>query len=174
MPQIFTGAGVDLYVDGYLTAKYLIPSSSSVANAQVSATAAIDATKLQQQVRKAYYVEAATAVTAVTIPLVIVRGLTGTLVDFKASIPGTIATGADRTVDVDLQKSTGAAAFATVLTSTIHFTNASTVRAVSSGSFSSTALVATDLLQVVITVAGAAGNQAKGLLVDLTYREDAS
>lgn len=166
--------GIDLHVDGMLSAKYFSAPASSIADSQVSASAAIQATKLQQQVRPYYFQDPASAIVAATVPLWIVRGATGLLIDLKASIVGTIATGADRTVTVDLHKSTGAAAFATVLGGTIGFTNASTLRVVSSASFSATSLVVGDLLQLVITVAGAAGNQAKGLLIELTGREDAS
>lgn len=114
----------------------------------------------------------ATTITALTKEVYVVKGANGTLLGFTAAIIGTIATGADRTVTVDLHKSTGAAAFATVLSATIGFTNASVLRTAASGTFSSTSLVAGDLLRVVVTVAGAAGNQALGLVCSLQLREE--
>ncbi len=102
------------------------------------------------------------------------RAATGTLLQVTASITETIATGADRTVDVDVQKSTGGGAFATVLSATIHFTNASTLYATSTATISDSTLITDDWLRVVITVAGAAGNQALGLAVSLHIREAAA
>ena len=144
---------------------------SGIADANIDQAAAIDDRKMRHRYRKHLAVEAATAITAATYTSHVVVGATGTIRTFKASITGTIATGADRTVDVDLQKSTGAGAFATVLSATIHFTNASTIRALSSAAFSDSSLVAGDILQIVLTVAGAAGNQAKGLACELEVAE---
>ncbi len=112
-----------------------------------------------------------TEVVSVTKDIHIVRGATATLVGLQAAICGTIATGADRTVTVDLQRSTGGGAFATVLSSTIQFTDASTLRTAVSAVISSAGLVAGDILRLVVIVAGSAGNQALGLLVTLTYTE---
>ena len=42
------------------------------------------------------------------------------------------------------------------------------------GTVAVTALVAGDILRLVLTVAGAAGAQAQGLIVTLTVREDPS
>jgi hypothetical protein len=110
------------------------------------------------------------AVTALTKWLHIVRGGTGARVAFEAAI-ALGPTGADRTITVDLQKSTGGAAFATVLSATIGFVDASVERVATAATISSTALTDGDILQVVVTVAGAAGNQATGLTVTLTYDE---
>ncbi len=113
----------------------------------------------------------AVSVAALTKDLHICRGATGVLIGLQASINGAIATGADRTVTVDLHKSTGAGAFATVLSSTIGFTNASVLRTPASAVFSDTAMVASDLLRVIVTVSGSASAQATGLLLTLTYSE---
>ncbi len=112
----------------------------------------------------------AVAVTALTQWLHIVRGGTGALVGFEAAI-ALGPTGADRTITVDLHKSTGGAAFATVLSATIGFVDASVERVATAATFASTALTDGDILEVVVTVAGAAGNQATGLTVTLTFDE---
>jgi phosphoribosylpyrophosphate synthetase len=96
---------------------------------------------------------------------------TGTLLKFSAAITETIATGADRTVTVDLHKSTGAGAFATVLSSTIGFTSSSVLLTKSNAGFSDTAILSGDILKVVVTVAGGAGNQALGLVTELILYE---
>jgi hypothetical protein len=112
----------------------------------------------------------AVAVAALTQWLHIVSGSTGALVRFEAAI-ALGPTGADRTITVDLQKSTGGAAFASVLSATIGFVDASVERVPVAATFSSTALTDGDILQVVVTVAGSAGNPATGLTVTLTYDE---
>lgn len=111
-----------------------------------------------------------TTITALTQNLHIVRGGTGALVGFEAVID-VVADDASRTVTVDLHKSTGGAAFATVCSATIGFTNASSVRVPVAATFSSTALTDGDILRVVVTVAGGSGNQAQGLLCTLTFDE---
>ena len=113
----------------------------------------------------------AVAVTALTKWVHIVRGATGTVVSVEAAI-AVVATGADRTITVDLHKSTGAGAFATILSATIGFTNASAVRTMVAGTISTATLADGDILAVVVTVAGAGGNQATGLTVTVNLGED--
>lgn len=146
--------------------------SRSIADSLISDSAAIAAGKVirHQAIDNELY-GPSTTVAALTKDVHIVRGATGTLVGFEAAICGTIATGADRTVTVDLQKSTGAGAFATVCSSTIGFTNASVLRTPVAAVFSSTGLVDGDILRIVVSVAGSAGNQASGLLTTLTMAE---
>lgn len=114
-----------------------------------------------------------TTITALSKDIHIVRGATATVIGLEAAICGTIATGADRTVTVDLHKSTGGGAYATVLSSTIGFTNASTLRTAVAAvvSASPAALVDGDILRLIVTVAGSASAQALGLIVTLTYTE---
>lgn len=112
-----------------------------------------------------------TAVVAYTGDIHIAQG-SGTLRKFTAAITGTIATGADRTVTIDLHKGNTANAFATVLATTIGFTNGSSLRTPVNGAFSNSSYSAGDILRFVITVAGAAGNQALGLVVTLILSEN--
>ena len=146
--------------------------TASITNAMVTAGAAIEATKMRRRYYLNYTQPTGTAVVAETRGLSIIRVATGTIVAVEAVVIGAGATGADRTVNVDVQKGNQSTAFATVLSSTILFNNASTLRAVSAGTLSVTSLADNDQLQVVVTVAGAAGNQAQGLLVTVTVDED--
>lgn len=160
-----------LHVAGAFTCTSLGVPAGSVRNAGVAADAAIDASKLLHQytVDRELF-ESATTVVAKTELLKIVRGATGTVVAFEAAVV-TIATGADRTVNVDLQKSTGGGAFATILTGTILLDDGSTNLVPVAGVINTPGLVDGDLLRVVVTVAGAAGNQAIGLVATLTMIE---
>ncbi len=147
--------------------------SGFVTRGMIKTAAGIEASKfVRHQSMDVELFGPATTVTALTKDVHIVRGANGTLVGLQATINGTIATGADRTVTVDLQKSTGAGAFATVCSSTIGFTNASALRTAGSAVFSSTALVAGDMLRIIVTVAGSASAQALGLFATLTYEEE--
>lgn len=147
--------------------------SGAITKAMIKAGAGIEASKFvrHQSIDTELFVAGAT-VTALTKDIHIVRGAIGTMVGFQAAICGAIATGTDRTVTVDLQKSTGGAAFATVLSSTIGFTNASTLRTAVAAVFSATSLVAGDILRIVITVAGSDAAQATGLVATLIYEEE--
>lgn len=162
----------DLYVKGHLTSKTFAAPDGSITNAMLSASAAIAATKLEHQFAIPYTQVPGTAIVAFTQDIHIVKGATGEVVGFEAAVTGAVATGADRTVNVDLQKSTGAAAFATILTGTILFNNVSVLRTVVAATISSANLVDGDILRIIVTVAGAAGNQGQGLIVTTTLRED--
>lgn len=165
----------NLHVAGQLSSQTQSYPAGSVTNTAIAAGATgtyIDRTKVYHQ----YTIDAElfgplVSVAALTKWLHIVRGAAGTIVAIEAAI-AVVATGADRTITVDLHKSTGAGAFATVLSATIGFTNASAVRTPVAGTLSSSTLVDGDILEVIVTVAGSAGNQATGLTVTLTLAEE--
>lgn len=161
----------DVHVNGTLSAKAFNAPASSITNAAIIQNAGIEATKVvHQQAPSVELFAPGVTITAVTRLLRISRAI-GTLVSVEAIIT-TAATDASRTVTVDLQKSTGAGAFATVLSATIGFTNTSPIRTPVAGTFSATGLVDNDILQIVVTVAGGAGAQAQGLLVTLNVRDE--
>jgi hypothetical protein len=141
----------------------------AIVDADIEPTAAIGHAKVNHRFAKSF--SQAGTVVAATYYARIVRGATGTILGFRAALTETVATGGDRTVTVDLHKSTGGGAFATVLSATIGFTSGSTLYTVGSGTINSPAIQAGDILKIVITVAGAAGNQALGLIVDLDTTE---
>ena len=167
-PTVIQG---DLYVQGNLSSKTQTYPTASVTNAGIAAAAAISASKIvrHQSIDRELYGPAVT-VAALTTDVHIARGA-GTLVQFSICCNGTIATGADRTVTVDLQKSTGAGAFATVLSGTAGLTNSSALRTTYSGTISSASFIADDKFRIIVTVAGSASNQALGLFATLHYEE---
>lgn len=164
--NVFNG---DTHVNGSLTVKTLVPSASSVSNSHIAAGANIDADKL---VNRQQFTHTQSGTVAAATEYMFVARAAGELVALEACIPDTIATGADRTVTLDLQKSTGAGAFATVLSSTIVFNNGSVLRTLSTGTFSSNTFVDGDIFKLTVAVAGAAGNQAVGLVANLTVDEN--
>jgi len=163
----------DLHINGTLSCKSFNPPPGSIGDTAVKAAAGIAATKLEHQFDAGLAQPPGSDVVAETRDIRIIHGGTGEVVAVKAAITGAIATGADRTVSIDLQKGNVATAFTSVLTGPIQFTNADTLRAVKQATVASPDVVIGDILRLVVTVAGVAGNQAKGLAVSVTLREDA-
>ena len=149
-------------------------TGGGIRNDDVATGAGIAAAKVehQQSIDRQLYAEGA-AVVALASELLHISQAGGTLVGFEGIIT-TQATGADRTVNVDLQKSTGAGAFASITTTDIEIDNTTAVRTAVAAVLSSTGLVDGDILRAVVTVAGSAGAQAAGLMITLTLREDPS
>lgn len=140
-------------------------------NSSIASGAGIAASKLEHEHRAT--VSQTSTVAAATHYLTVNRS-TGTLLSLEAAITEAIATGGDRTITIDLLRSTGAAAFASVLTSTLQFTSASTLYLNSAATISSTSMADGDLWKLTVTVAGAAGAQATGIVISLTWRENTS
>lgn len=170
MSRKSTHYGAQHFADAVTFTDVTLPNGT-VTNAMVASGAAIDASKVVHQfpVSRQLY-SPTTTIAAATELLHIVRGATGTVVEVEAAVV-TKATGTDRTVNVDIKKSTGGGAFATILTGTILFDDDSTNLTAVAGTISSASLVAGDLLQAVVTVAGSDANQALGLVVTLTIYE---
>lgn len=162
----------DVHVAGIITAQGLIPPSGSVTNNSVVADAQVATSKLVHRHVHIRDQAPGSAIVAATYEFHGNRAA-GTIVALEAAVTGAIATGADRTVTIDLKKSTGEAAFVTVLTSTIVLNNVSVLRRLVAAVINTTGLVDGDLLQVTVAVAGSAANQALGLLIVLTLDENA-
>ena len=136
----------------------------SFADAAIAAGAAIDHSKVEHRYALDYAQAPGTAIVAATIDLHTAYSAGGVLA-IKGTVTGVIATGADRTVTIDLHKSTAGGAFATVLAAPIVLDNTNVLRTPEAGTVTVTTFVADDLLRLLITVAGAAGNQGEGLSV---------
>jgi hypothetical protein len=150
-----------------------LDANASIANADIASNAAIAATKLEGQFGvTAELAESSTNVAAVTRLVHIVHGATGEIVDVEAAIMAAMTT--DRTVTVDVHKSTGGGAFATVFTTAIALDDSTVVRTATGGTLDSTKtdLVAGDILEVIVTLGGTGGTLAQGLVATLTLRED--
>jgi hypothetical protein len=91
----------------------------------------------------------------------------GSALQVRAKITEAIATGGDRTVTIDVQRSTGGGAFSSILGSTIVFTSASALLLDTIATISQPTLAAGDVLLASVAVAGAAGAQAQGLAVSI-------
>lgn len=143
---------------------------STITNAKVAVGADIAASKLVHRFAVSVQLFApGTTIISVASQLLLVCRKGGELVGVEAAIT-TQATGGDRTVSVDVQKSTGGGAFATALTTPVAITNATAIRTAVAGVVSgSPTYVDGDIYQAVVTVAGAAGAQAAGLILTVTF-----
>lgn len=159
----------DLMVEGTLTARIVASRTASITNAMVSATAAIDATKMQHQHQHPVVLQNhGSAPTAVRKTIARVRGLTGTVVRFEAGIVQPLTVGS---VTVDLYKNGSTILSAVITLNTTVGTGGVAYNTVV-GTLASASLVQDDVLEVVVAVTTPTGGG--GLFCQLTTREDAA
>lgn len=138
---------------------------SCVNNAKVSAGADIASSKLIHRFSLSLELFApGTNISAIAAKLLHVARKGGNLVGINAAI--TTQPSGDRTASVDLQKSTGGGAFATMLSSPVAISSATTIRTAVAGVVSGAgAFIAGDILQLVVSIGGSTGTQPAGLIV---------
>ena len=160
----------DLQINGNLYATGFTPPAASVADATISATAGIQATKVIHAFPIRHMTVAGTAVANAVQPMHIVGAAAGaTVYAFKCTLL-VVPTSSD-TIVVDLKRSTGGGSFATILSSPITFNSSSTALTVVSAGLSTTALNQNDLLELAITGTNSTG---QGLLAVISLREGAA
>ena len=162
----------DLYINGNLSSKTQSYPAGSVTNASIVASAGIAASKVIHQFQVGgELVAAGTVVDDMTKLLHAVYGATGTIVRAEAFIT-TVASSSGSTIAVDLHKSTGGGAFATILSSPLTITSTATVRVPQALTISNSALVDGDLLQAVVTTPNSSAALPQGLFLSVMVYED--
>jgi hypothetical protein len=165
-----TNIPTDLIVGGNLSASSISISAGSVSDASIAANAKIASSKTVAQKTISLQLNGpTTTVTTQTQWITSIKGLTGTLIDVNAFIA--VAAAGAATVTIDLQKSTSAGVFATVLSSTISISNATVIRTAVPGTITSAPVVAGDIFQLVVTATAGGGTLPQGLLVTLRHDE---
>ena len=99
----------------------------------------------------------------------IVNGTTGTLINLWAALTGVLP--ATYECAVDLQKSTGGGAFASVLSAPLALNSTNTLLVPTAATITTASLVKGDILRIVITVSGASGTHPQGLVVTVDLAE---
>ena len=160
---------MDLHIAGRLSADTLTLPAGAVTSEKI--TGPIDAEKLGTRYHLEDFQVPGTPIVAKTKDLRIMRA-SGAVLDIDAVLTGALADDASRHVTIDLQKSTGGGAFATMLTGVIDLTMSATLRVATGGTLASTALAAGDVLRAVTAVSGGSGNQAQGLQITVTVSEN--
>ncbi len=171
-PSIVQG---DLVVYGALSASSIDQPAGSIKNSHFSATASdrLAASKAVHQFAVAAEQKNGTDAVSETRIVHIAKGA-GTVVDFQAVADAVPASG-DKAASIDLQKSTGGGAFATLLTTPIVLNSSDTNRTPNTGTLvGSPTYAAGDLLAVVVTVSGSTGSQAQGLCARAMVQENPS
>lgn len=164
IPSRFEG---DLYISGALSARSFTAPNGSITDAAIQPNAGIQSTKLEHEHRPIIS-QSGTATTQTRV-IHVCRGAVGSIAAFVA---GSLAKAVgDSTVTVDLQKSSGGAAFASVLTAAITLDSANADRVAEAGSIADEDLAAGDILQVVITATVGTGTLPTGLFAALSVRE---
>ncbi len=155
----------NLHIKGRLSADHLTIPDETIADAAVSSTAGIDASKLKHQYLPGYSQPNTTA-TTVTQAIHVAKGA-GTIEGFRAGSIGACAGAA--TITADLKKNG-----TTVLSAVIELNSSSTARVVQDATLSGSPTVAAgDLLEVVVTATAGGGTIGTGFYCQAIVREAA-
>jgi len=162
----------DIYVTGNINGGSLSIPDGTVVNADVSASAAISASKLErhQSIDTQHFDEASTVAATSSELLHIVGGTTGQSLRFEAVVH-TVASATTQLCYLDLQKCTASTTYVSILSAPISFASSDSARTARAGTISVAALSDGDILRTVITVTGSTANFFKGLLSSYTYSE---
>ncbi len=151
----------------------LTPPAGFLSNSHVAAGAAIDSGKLGQEPALNYYQAPGSDIATATADLHVCN-VAGVVDTVQAAVTGVIASG-DRSVTVDILKSTGGGAFASILTSVLTLNSSNTIRVPVDATITTTTFAATDLLRIVVTqIAGTTGTRPQGLIVSVTLKKAAN
>jgi len=163
----------DLYVNGHLRSQTFTPPVASITNVSIVAGAGIEASKLQHQHALDYKQGDGSDIVAAIVPLHVVRGATGLVIDVEV-VAQTAPTGGDLAFTVDVQTASEASPSpVSVLSSVITVDATKADYEVVSGTISNADLAVDETILVVIAVSGSTGSQGQGLIVTITIREDA-
>ena len=151
--------------------------NAGLSDRDISNAAQIDGSKIirQQANSVEVYSQGTSVASDVTQTILMVYGKVGTLIALEASI---FEAGADpSTVEIELKKGSAEVDFTSVLSGPLSITHSTAERtpvsltSTSTPSISTTALVAGDILQIVVDTSDKGATPPKGLLVTLTYQE---
>jgi len=159
------------HVLGMLSASSMSIPDGTVDDDAVADDAAIAAEKVIHQTPVVVELFGPTTDVAAVSRVIHIAKEAGKVVAVEAIVQ-TPATGADRTVEVDVQKGNAGTAYATILTSTADFDNTAAARTPEAAAIATEDYADGDSLEIVVTVAGSAGAQAAGLCVVVWVREE--
>jgi hypothetical protein len=143
--------------------------AGSITNAEIASSAAIGAGKVVQEFARDSR-QANGADVASKTELIHTARAAGTIGALKVALT-TAPTGGNKKFTVDLQKSTGGGAFATVLSAVVDIDNTDTSLTVVSGTLAASAYVSGDIFAIVWTASGTTGNQGQGAIAEVFFEE---
>ncbi len=152
---------------------------SSIRNANIAA-GSVDSGKLGQEPALNYYQAPGSDIATATADLHVCN-VAGVVDSVQAAVTGVIASGvhalvhsrvSERSVTVDILKSTGGGAFASILTSVLTLNSSNTIRVPVDATITTTAFAAADLYRITVTqVAGTTGTRPQGLIVTVVLKK---
>lgn len=158
----------DTYVNGNLTSKTFTAPAGSIGDAGIQGAAAIQATKLDHQHQDLVCQVHGSAATTERRVIKTVRGATAEIVSFRAGV--VVACIGAATISIRLKKNG-----TNIDTAALVIDNTNTAFAFESAAgFTSTSLVANDVLEVDVTATAGGGTLGQGLYMELTTRERAN
>lgn len=162
----------DVYVAGNLTARTLDIPAGTVGNADVSASADIDASKMEHRHVHTWSQESTTAAAAGEYMMAGIRGSTGTLLSFEVGAYTAASSGGadDRSATFDLEDSSGTS----VLSSAVTIDKTTTAKTLTAATISTSSVSDGDTLFLTVATGGATGDLPEGLYAVLTWNEDPS
>lgn len=144
-----------------------------VTDNEIQANSNIDGDKFTQRFVAVY--NQATGSDVTTETRIVYTGRKAGILTAVTVFPSTAPTGGgDKKFTVDVQKSTGAGAFATVLSSVVTVDDSSVDRTSQSATINPAAYLAGDTYEVIITASGSTGTQGKDVCVTLHFIENTS
>lgn len=155
------------YINGSLSARSMAIPANTLTDSGVNASAAIQATKMQHQHTKHFTQVTGSVATTERRPIHSVYGATGTIVSFRAAL--TVVCAGAATISIRLKKNG-----VNIDTAALVLDNANAAFTFESAAgFTSTSLVAGDILEVDITATAGGGTLGQGVICELVTREDA-
>lgn len=144
--------------------------TGSITSAMIASAANVAEAKLQHRIHVQYNVADGADLTTVIMPVFLAyKGCTVLAVQAMCI---DVCEGGDKKFTVDVLKSTAGGAAASILTAALDFAGKTDLTTYSATLSGTPTLIATDMLQVTITVSGSTGNQGQGLIVDIVLKED--
>lgn len=147
--------------------------SGAITNSQISASAAIEASKIisEHVVNRQLFAEGVSIITVASELLHATRGASGAVVGLDAFIT-TAPTSANCTVTIDLQKSSSASTtFSTILSAPLVLGSTTVTHTRYSPTISASTKTTGDLFRATITTAGTTAGAGKGLHLSFFFTE---
>lgn len=148
------------------------PSGGGFADADLRSGANLDPAKMRHRHAVSYGQKNGTDVTTET-KMVHIAKAAGTIQTIEV-VSATAPTGGDKAFTVDLHKSTGGGAFATVLSAVVTVNSSDTDRVIEAGTLSTATYADGDIFAIVVTTSGSTGSQGQGLCVTVNFDEQPS
>jgi len=163
--------GDRVYSDDVTFLKAPAMPEGSIDDDMIESGAGIQASKVVHQIAL-HHVQADGSDVAAAVELVHIARGAGELLAVSV-VADAVPAGGDKEVSVEVKKSTGGAAFATLLDSAVTLSSSDTDRTVKDATVaSSNDYAADDVISIEVSVSGSTGSQAQGLCVTAWVREN--